>query len=185
RKLTKMENSKLIIRSYQQRGNSIKITKKGVTALEEIFTDLWMILTAEGREPEKKIEITGKVCTGMGEGAYYMSRKGYKNQFPALLSFTPYEGTLNLQLIEETSIRNFENLLRSPSKFIKEFAEGGRRFGKVFVWPTILAVGEKKIPTALIRPDRTHHNNQMELIAKEHIKSTYGIKDGDELKVIF
>ncbi|MHA1969170.1 MAG: DUF120 domain-containing protein [Candidatus Hodarchaeales archaeon] len=41
----------------------------------------------------------------------------------------------------------------------------------------------KKIPSALIRPDRTHHSHQIELIAKENIKKEYNIKDGDILQV--
>ena len=184
RKLTKMENANLIIRSYKQRGNIIKITPKGVASLEHVFTDLWMILTAEGRESDEKIKLRGTVCTGMGEGAYYIGKKGYLNQFTSLLDFEPFLGTLNLQLLEESSLRNFERLLRSPSKFIKEFTEGGRRFGKVFIWPTYLLIGKKKISSALIHPDRTHHNNQIELIAEEHIKTTYGIKDGDILEVV-
>ncbi|MHA2244093.1 MAG: DUF120 domain-containing protein [Candidatus Hodarchaeales archaeon] len=184
RKLTKMENANLIIRSYKQRGNTIKITSEGVASLEQVFTDLWMILTAKGRKPDEKIKLRGTVCTGMGEGAYYISKKGYLNQFTSLLDFQPFPGTLNLQLLEEPSLRNFERLLRSPSKFIKEFTEGGRRFGKVFIWPTYLLVGNSKISSALIHPDRTHHNNQIELIAEEHIKTAYGIKDGDILEVV-
>ncbi len=185
RKLTEMENANLIIRNYKQRGNTIKITPEGIASLERVFTDLWMILTVEGREPLLEgITLKGKVCTGMGEGAYYMSRKGYTNQFPSLLGFTPFHGTLNLQLFEESSLKNFERLLRSPSKFITEFTEGGRRFGKVFVWPTYLVVGENKVNSALIHPDRTHHDNQIELIAEEHIKSEYGVKDGDTLEVV-
>jgi riboflavin kinase len=81
RKLTQMENSNLIVRIYRQRGNSIKITPEGVALMEQIFTDLWMILTAEGRELKEKLTLRGKVIAGMGEGAYYMSRKGYQNQF--------------------------------------------------------------------------------------------------------
>ncbi|UCG02362.1 MAG: DUF120 domain-containing protein [Candidatus Heimdallarchaeota archaeon] len=184
RKLTKLENSNYIVRNYKQRGNTIKITPIGVAALEHVFTDLWMILSAEGREISEKIVIKGTVCTGMGEGAYYMSQKEYLNQFASLLEFEPYPGTLNLQLLEDSSLRNFERLLRSPSKFIKEFTKEGRRFGKVFVWPTYLLIGNRKISAALIHPDRTHHNNQIEIIAKEHIKTTYEIKDGDELELI-
>lgn len=184
RKLTKMENSDLIIRNYTQRGNSIKITSKGMTLLESVFTDLWMILVSDRGEIEEEITLQGKICTGMGEGAYYMSRKGYRNRFPTMVGFIPYPGTLNIQLLEETSLKNFERLQRSPASFIKEFIEDERKFGRVFVWPTFLIIGDKKIPSALIRPDRTHHNNQIELIAKENIKDTYNVKDGDIVKVI-
>jgi CTP-dependent riboflavin kinase len=53
----------------------------------------------------------------------------------------------------------------------------------VFVWPTYLLLGDEKIPSAIIRPDRTHHENQIELIAEMHIKTAYGVKDGDEIEV--
>ena len=175
----------MIVRNYTQRGNSIKITPEGLSLLEQVFTDLWSILTVEGRVPVKKISITGIVCTGMGEGAYYMNKKGYKNQFPSLVGFTPFPGTLNLQLIDEISIRNFEQILRKPAEFIKEFMEDGRRFGKVFVWSVDLIVEGTTIPAALIRPDRTHHNNQIELITEMSIKDQFNVKDGDKLEVRF
>ena len=184
RKLTKMENYDLIVRNYTQRGNSIKITSKGMTLLESVFTDLWMILVSERGEIGEEIILRGKICTGMGEGAYYMSRKGYRNRFPTMVGFIPYPGTLNVQLLEETSLKNFERLQRSPASFIKEFMEDNRKFGRVFVWPTFILIGDNKIPSALIRPDRTHHNNQIELIAKENIKDTYNVKDGDIIEVV-
>ncbi len=184
RKLTKLENNNLIIRNYTRRGNTIKISSKGLSLLEEVFTDLWMILVSDKEETMEEMSLQGNVCTGMGEGAYYMSRKGYRNQFPTLVGFIPYPGTLNIQLLEESSLRNLERLQRNPAKFIKEFSEDERKFGRVFVWPTFLIIKDKRIPSALIRPDRTHHSNQIELIAKENIKKEYGVKDGDILKII-
>ncbi len=184
RKLTKMENANLIVRNYTQRGNAIKITSRGISLLERVFTDLWMILASDKEEVKEKIVLRGKVCTGMGEGAYYMGKNGYRNQFPTLVGFIPYPGTLNVQLLEESSLRNYERLQRSPTTFIKEFVEDNRKFGRVFVWPTFLIIEDQKIPSALIRPDRTHHNNQAELIAKENIKETYNIKDGDIVEII-
>ncbi len=184
RKLSQMEEINLIVRNYSFRGNSIKITSEGLSLLEYVFTDLWSILTVEGRVPIDKIAITGIVCTGMGEGAYYMNKLGYKNQFPSIIGFTPFPGTLNLQLIEEASIRNFELILRKPAEFIKEFVEDGRMFGKVFVWPVELLIGNRKLPAALIRPDRTHHNNQIELIVEMNVKEQFGVKDGDKLEIV-
>ncbi|MHA1213849.1 MAG: DUF120 domain-containing protein [Candidatus Hodarchaeales archaeon] len=184
RKLTRMENDNLIVRHYTQRGNSIKITPEGSALLERIFKDLWLILNIEEREPTEKITLKGKIVTGMGEGAYYMNRKGYKHQLSVILGYTPFPGTLNLQILEEQSQKNFNRVLQSPSKYIPEFSEENRRFGKVFVWPTYLLIGDKKVDSAIIRPDRTHHTNQIELIAEHHIKTTYNVKDGDEIIVV-
>ncbi|MHA2156505.1 MAG: DUF120 domain-containing protein [Candidatus Hodarchaeales archaeon] len=184
RKLVEMENRNLIVRNYSQRGNSIKITPEGIANLEQVFTDLWMILTASRREITEKIVLRGKVITGMGEGAYYMGQKAYRDQFSMILDFTPYPGTLNLQILDDVTIRNFERLLRLPGKFISGFKDGDRVFGKVFIWPTFILVNDDKIPAAIVRPERTHHSNQIELISPEHIKKKYGIKDGDELHIV-
>ncbi len=184
RKLVEMENKNLIVRKYSQRGNSIRITPEGAANLEELFTDLWMILTASGKEISEKIVLQGKVITGMAEGAFYMGKQAYKDQFSMLLGYTPFPGTLNLQILDDQTISNFDRLLRLPAKFISGFREDDRVYGKVFIWPTILVINDKKIPSAIVRPDRTHHSNQIELIAEQNLKKTYGIKDGDELKVI-
>jgi riboflavin kinase len=184
RKLVEMENHNLIVREYSQRGNQIKITPEGISTLEEVFTDLWMILTTSGREITEKISLRGKIITGMAEGAYYMGKRAYQDQFSMILGFTPFPGTLNIQILDETTIQNFERLLRLPARYISGFKEKDRVYGKVFIWPTYLLVRNKSIPSAIIRPDRTHHINQIEVIAAESIKETYGVKDGDELEII-
>ena len=184
RKLVEMENMNLIVRNYSQRGNSIKITPEGIGNLEQVFTDLWMILTTSGRTVSEKIMLRGKVITGMAEGAYYMGQKAYQDQFSMILDFIPFPGTLNLQILDEVTIRNFERILRLPAKFISGFKNGDRVFGKVFIWPTFILLKDKKIPAAIVRPERTHHSNQIELISPDHIKKKYGVKDGDELEII-
>ncbi|MHA1512564.1 MAG: DUF120 domain-containing protein [Candidatus Hodarchaeales archaeon] len=184
RKLVEMEHRHLIIRKYSQRGNSIKITQEGVSNLEQVFTDMWMILTASGRKITDEISLKGTVITGMAEGAYYMGKRPYRDQITMILGFAPFPGTLNLQILDEETLNNFERLLRIPAKFISGFKEEDRVFGKVFLWPTYLIIKNRRIPSAIIRPDRTHHTNQVELIAEENIKGAYDVKDGDELTVI-
>jgi len=184
RKLVEMENMKLIVRNYSQRGNSIKITPEGIANLEHVFTDLWMILTTSGREVTERLILRGKVITGMAEGAYYMGQKAYREQFAMLLDFIPFPGTLNLQILDEITLSNFERLLRLPAKFISGFKDGDRVFGKVFIWPIFILLNNEKIPAAIVRPERTHHTNQIEIISPDHIKEKYGVKDGDELQIV-
>ena len=184
RKLVEMEHRNLIIRKYSQRGNSIKITQEGISNLEHVFTDMWMILTTSGKKLTDEITLKGTVITGMAEGAYYMGKRPYLDQITMILGFSPFPGTLNLQILDEITSGNFERLLRLPAKFISGFKEEDRVFGDVFLWPTYLLIGDKKIPSAIVRPGRTHHANQIELIAHENIKKEYHVKDGDELTVI-
>lgn len=113
-----------------------------------------------------------------------MSRKGYQTQFEAILGFRPFAGTLNLQLFSGSQPKNLEQLLGAPTDLVSEFKEDGRVFGKVFVWSAYLTIPNTKlIPVAIVYPDRTHHIDQLELICEDHIKSTYDVKDGDELEV--
>ena len=184
RKLVEMENKNLIVRKYSQRGNSIRITPEGVANLEQLFKDLWMILTSSGKQLSEKIVLHGKVITGMAEGAFYMGKQAYRDQFSMLLGYTPFPGTLNLQILDDQTLNNFEKLLRLPAKFISGFKEDDRVYGKVFIWPALLVINGNQIPSAIVRPDRTHHSNQIELIAEVNIKNTYNVQDGDELEVI-
>ena len=184
RKLVEMEHRHLIVRKYSQRGNSIKITQEGISNLEHVFTDMWMILSTSGRKITEEITLKGTVITGMAEGAYYMGKRPYLDQITMILGFSPFPGTLNLQILDEVTAGNFERLLRLPAKFISGFKEEDRVFGDVFLWPTYLLIGDERIPSAILRPGRTHHSNQIELIAQENIKKTYQISDGDELTVI-
>ena len=66
RKLVEMEHRHLIIRKYSQRGNSIKITQEGISNLEQVFTDMWMILTTSGRKITDEISLKGTVITEIG-----------------------------------------------------------------------------------------------------------------------
>ena len=144
RKLVEMENTNLIVRNYSQRGNSIKITPEGIANMEQVFTDLWMILTTSGQTVSEKIILRGKVITGMAEGAYYIGQQAYQDQFSMIL-----------------------DLCR-----IYHVNDGD------------ILINDEKIPAAIVRPERTHHSNQIELISPDNIKKKYGVKDGDELEII-
>ncbi|MFW9855546.1 MAG: hypothetical protein ACFFFG_10820, partial [Candidatus Thorarchaeota archaeon] len=59
-------NGNLIVRTYTRKGNSIRITPEGAAFLDQIFSDLWVVLASKGREAPEEIRIKGKVITGMG-----------------------------------------------------------------------------------------------------------------------
>jgi riboflavin kinase len=183
RKLVEMENQNLIVRQYSQRGNQIKITPEGISTLEQVFTDLWMVLSTSGRETKEEISLKGKIITGMNEGAYYLQKGSYLSQLTMILGFTPFPGTLNIQILDDVTLQNFERLLRLPARFIPGFKEQGRVFGKVFVWPSFLLIKNHRIPSAIIRPDRTHHTSQIEIVAHENIRERYNVTDGDEIEI--
>ena len=61
------------------------------------FTNLYELIFGK----QKEIEMNGALETGLGEGGYYISKKGYMTQFEKKLGWKPFEGTFNLRLKEE------------------------------------------------------------------------------------
>ena len=65
------------------------------------------------------------------KGKYYVSRPFYKKQFEVGLGFSPYPGTLNIKLTDETDILLRKFLDRYPSVILKSGTDEGRSFGHV------------------------------------------------------
>jgi len=64
----------------------VKLTDKGYSAIEKLFSTL---KTAIESTPPTTISFEGRVVSGMGEGAYYMSLGGYRKQFYEKLGYEP------------------------------------------------------------------------------------------------
>ncbi|MEM3523275.1 MAG: DUF120 domain-containing protein, partial [Thermoproteota archaeon] len=94
RYLRELEREGLVETVMTPRGRVIKLSSKG---LNQIKLHAGTILSLINRV-DKTYVFTGKVFTGLGEGAYYVSRKPYLEQFYSKLGFYPYPGTLNLRI---------------------------------------------------------------------------------------
>jgi riboflavin kinase len=123
----------------------------------------------------------------MKEGAYYVSIKGYYDQFQERLGFLPYKGTLNLEL-NNTNIE----LLREKLRNIKPVVISGfkddnseRTYGVVDCYDcTISRIDnpDEKIKAAILDIKRTHHKkNIIEILAKPYLRDYLVLKDGDKL----
>ncbi len=142
-------------------------------------------LTTKGEEfltttVGKPIVLKGKVVTGDGEGQYYLSLKGYRDQVREKLGFDPYPGTLNVLLDPESTERRSLLLFRKAI-VLKGFEEGGRRYGEVLAYPAQVS---GFWPSALIVPLKTHHPPSIiEIIAPVKLRNELRLKDGDEVTV--
>ncbi len=164
KRLQKLEEA-----NYISRGKKIKLTKKAIEELKELHE----ILNAAFEEKY----LCGQVTTGLGEGKYYMSLKGYVNQITKHL-FKPYPGTLNLKVRDEDKWKR--DLIMRDAIHIKGFKQGKRTFGDIYVYPCEIE-GESG---AIVMPIRTTHSKDIiELIAPFHIRSKMNKKDGDIIKV--
>ena len=177
RRIQTLEELNWIKRSIEGKIQVINITELGTNIMLNMYRTLKMIL--------EKILIAGEVKEGMGEGAYYVSIKGYYDQFQDKLGFVPYKGTLNLDL---DAINN--NLLReklaekNPVK-ISGFKDESRNYGDVNCFScSIFPIKnkEKKIKAAILDIQRTHHDkNIIEILAKPYLREYFELKDGDKL----
>ena len=83
-------------RRLAQGGQVVTILKNGITILNKEFSEYSLIFGTQ-----KEIEMKGNLETGLGEGGYYISKKGYMRQFQSKLKWKPYEGTFNLRLNDD------------------------------------------------------------------------------------
>ena len=121
--------------------------------------------------------LKGTLTSGMGEGAYYMSLKGYTRQFKAKIGYVPFPGTLNVRLDRDCAqtVSQFDAL---DGKIIKGFSDGKRTYGWVRCFGGVL---NRTIECNLIRLERTHHDpSTIELISGVNIRRAGRLRDGSK-----
>jgi riboflavin kinase len=175
RRLKELEERGLIARTPSGRSQAIIITKKGSNELKEQYLTYKSIF-----EAKPSIELEGTIVSGLGEGKYYMSIRGYTSQFEELLGFTPYPGTLNIKLADESAAARVR-LGNLPPVYISSFKTSNRTYGGIKSY--VASIGG--IDGAIIVPDRSHyHNDIIETIAPVSIKKTLKTDNGDLIKIV-
>jgi riboflavin kinase len=123
----------------------------------------------------KKINLTGTVFSGGGEGKKFLELPWVKQQIKQKLGFTPYPGTLNMLLSEESAKRK-ELFEKTPS--IKICPANGYCTGALFkafigtMQCAIIVPGVADYPKALL-----------EIIAPLNLRETLQLEDGGEVAV--
>ena len=189
RRINQLEEIGWIQRKISGKEQVIRITKKGADVILLMYKDLKQIL--------EDILIVGEVTEGMGEGGYYVRIKEYYEQFKEKLGFTPYYGTLNLQLSDLNKELLEENLKnRIPVRIVgfekEEDKEEGpikRTFGAVDCYKCIVSRlddQDNKVNAAILKIKRTHHKkNIVEVLAAPFLRDKLKLKDGDRLRIEF
>src|SRR3989442_8004712 len=84
---------RVVARAMAPRRQRIRLTPRGGEVLRKEYADYQRVF-----ELREALTIAGTLTSGLGEGAFYMRQKGYRDQFRKKLWFEPYEGTLNLKM---------------------------------------------------------------------------------------
>jgi riboflavin kinase len=178
RHLITLEKMEWIKRTVTPEGCLTKITSQGVAELKKLYSELRLIF--ESAYPPS-ITLEGTLFTGLGEGAYYVTKEGYRKQFMEKLGFDPYPGTLNLKLTSEYDIKSLSELETYPAVELEGFEDESRTYGAVKCYPAII---NNKAKGAAIHALRSHYGTSViEIISPTFLRSRLKLKDGHKVKV--
>jgi len=178
RYLIELEHKGWIRRTITHEGCLIKIEEAGMAELQKLTSHLRFLLEA-AYPPSVTLE--GTVFTGLGEGAYYISKEHYRKQFMEKLGFDPYPGTLNLKLTGDYDTKTRTELESYPAIEVEGFKSEDRTFGLVKCYPVMI---DNKVKGALIFALRTHYDvSVLELIAPVCLRKHLNLKDGTKVKI--
>lgn len=174
--LLELEKDGFIQRIMNGRKVSVKITPKGYSELVKLSSVLKSSL-----DFPSYVELKGTIVSGMGEGAYYMSLKGYTKQFKSKIGYVPFPGTLNVKLHQKEYIQAAQQFRTMNGILINGFSDGKRSYGWVKCFNGKL---NNSIDCELIILERTHHDNSIvELISKTNIRKASKLKDGSKIVI--
>jgi riboflavin kinase len=123
----------------------------------------------------KRIELNGTVFSSRGEGKKFLELPWVKQQIKQKLGFTPYLGTLNVMLSEESVKR--KKLLEKAHP-IKVFPADGYCSG------TLIKAFIGKLECAIVIPEVAGYpKGVLEIIAPVNLRETLQLEDGGEVKV--
>jgi len=176
--LEEMEREGLVERIRSGGKTYVKLTKKGISSGAILYSTLSRVYSKDEKE---KLEIVGTVFSGLGEGAYYISLKGYKRQFLSKLGFEPFPGTMNLRLDLPVYRKVRQDLQTMKGVHIDGFKDGKRTFGGAECFKAIL---DGKAEGAVLIIERTIHDDSvLELISPVNLRKQFKLRDGDKMTV--
>ncbi|MEK6966177.1 MAG: DUF120 domain-containing protein [Thermoproteota archaeon] len=175
--LLELEQDGFIERVTSGKNVSVKITPKGYSEMVKLSS----VLRTSLESAPSYVELKGMLVSGMGEGAYYMSLKGYTKQFKEKIGYVPFPGTLNVKLSKKEYIETVSQFYNRDCILINGFSDEKRTYGWVKCFNAKL---NNLIDCELVILERTHHDNSViELISKINIRKTAKLKDGSNLTI--
>ena len=119
-------------------------------------------------------KITGKIVSGVKQGAFFTQLDWVQEQCLQKLGFKPFPGTLNLEIAHE-NMRIIEALQAQEGI---ELVPPDSNFCAGFVFP----ISIEGISGAMVAPAadvRVHAKNIIEIISHLGLKNALGVEDGD------
>lgn len=168
-----------ISRRKAPRAQYVQITKEGKEILLGEYASYQQIFS-----PVSEVEFDGKVVSGMARGQYFLSLPLYRRQFEDFLGYTPYEGTLNIQVLDRDADKL--SIIRGEEGHpIEGFTDAGNSFGAAFCFKAeVRGESGKSVDCALVLPSKSKYWDVVELVSKHHLRRTLKLKDGARVQVL-
>lgn len=177
KRLIDLEQKGLVERVHSGRGLSVRLTEAGLRAARAYYGGLRGLFEETARE----MNFRGVVFTGLREGAYYISLKGYARNFREALGFEPFPGTLNLRLSAPAMVEQRRRLESLGGVVIPGFEDEKRTYGPV---KCFRAQVEGRCPGAVLAIERTHYDaTVLEVVSPLNLRKALRLADGDECSV--
>ncbi len=178
RYLIQLDKKGWIKRTITPEGCLVRVTDTGQRELKQLYSNLRLVFEAAY---SPSITLEGTLFSGLGEGAYYVSKDGYRKQFMEKLGFDPYPGTLNLKLTSEYDVKTRTELEAFPAVELQGFDNENRSFGGVKCYPALV---NNKVKGAILTAMRTHYDSSViEIVAPVYLRANLKLKDGQKVKV--
>lgn len=176
-RLIELQRAGLIQRAHSGHGLSVRLTESGLKVVETFLGEASLGLERGHNE----LNFDGTLFTGLNEGRYYVSLKGYSKSFFRALGFEPFPGTLNLRLTNEAMIEQRRRLGQMAGTNIPGFSDEKRSYGPVKVFKAKIG---RKYPGGVLAIERTHYDNSvLEVISPLNLRRVLKLRDGDECSV--
>ena len=125
--------------------------------------------------------IKGKLVSGKGTGAKFVSLPIYETIFSKYLENKIYHGTLNLELLPkyiQILDKKFESSLTYPS-----MTYNGKNYGGIKIIKIKIKYQNTNTIGLAVRPLKSTHNpNILEIVSDINFRDTLNIKNGDILE---
>lgn len=129
----------------------------------------------EKARKNRHMKITGTVVSGVGESASFLAIPWVNDRITEHVRFSPYRGTLNLQLPDATVQKRLKR--QGTEKILPE--EDG--FCEALVFRGTAA---GRFPCGVILPlVPGYPGNVLEIVAPVHLKESLQMKDGDGIEI--
>jgi len=154
-------------------GGKIMLTKKAVAKVRNFVSQVLESLKGA------QILFGGSPIAGLGQGAFYVSQKGYREGFRKALGFKPFPGTLNIR-IDDADIEKRITLREQPPIVVRGFTKGSRTFGTTACYKCVVG----GLPGAVVFPEMNAHGlSVLEVVSPFNIRQKLSLTDLSRVEV--